>query len=281
MGARWHSFTRTDAAVAEGPPACSTPQPPPPRGQLLRSLLCSEEVCGRPEEFQQSFVAPVDPAAPNPAAWHSRQADCTGCTSGAPLGLGGETAVTSTVSQKEEKMRVCLKELQGHCGLGVTTDRVILSAHGQNGNSHFVHIPQGFVAFPVGIPRTWGTAASAGPGRCCRSSLTEQRLLQDTQGAAGKQSVCLYGLTQRRLVPMYSVQAHRHKHTHTHEKEHKCTLNRGNKRKPVNQFWGAAWVSYSLCSIDLRSFTWVTMSLRIDDLTLSRPSVATVTWLHP
>ena len=177
MGARWHSFTRTDAAVAEGPPACSTPQPPPPRGQLLRSLLCSEEVCGRPEEFQQSFVAPVDPAAPNPAAWHSRRADCTGCTSGAPLGLGGETAVTSTVSQKEEKMRVCLKELQGHRGLGVTADRVILSTHGQNGNSHFVHIPQGFVAFPVGIPRTWGTAASAGPGRCCRSSLTEQRLL--------------------------------------------------------------------------------------------------------
>lgn len=93
----WHSFACTDAAVAENPPACACPQPPPPCGELLRSLLCSKEVCGRPEEFQQSFVAPVGPTALRPTVRRSHRADCTKRTGGTPLGLGGETAVTSAV----------------------------------------------------------------------------------------------------------------------------------------------------------------------------------------
>ncbi|KAF0030500.1 hypothetical protein F2P81_017231 [Scophthalmus maximus] len=65
--------------------------------KLLRSLLCSEEVCGRPEEFQQSSVAPVGPTALRPTVRCGRTSDCTECTSATPPRLGGETTVTSTV----------------------------------------------------------------------------------------------------------------------------------------------------------------------------------------
>uniref|UniRef100_A0A4W6D357 Uncharacterized protein n=1 Tax=Lates calcarifer TaxID=8187 RepID=A0A4W6D357_LATCA len=102
---------------------------------------------------------------------------------------------------QEEKMWVALEEFHGHCGLGVTADRVILSAHAQNRNGNFVHISQGI--------------ATAGPCCWCRthlSTLTEQCLLQATQGTARKQGVCLYGLTQHCPVPMNIIRIHTHLH---------------------------------------------------------------------
>lgn len=112
MGTGWHPFTRADATVAENPPPSASPHPPPPSSELLRSLFCGEEVCGRPEEFQQGSVAPVGPTALRPTG----RTECPG--GGARLGLVGETAVTSTVSQEEEEMWVRLEELKGHRGLG-------------------------------------------------------------------------------------------------------------------------------------------------------------------
>lgn len=107
MGASWHPLARADAAVPERPPAGARPQPFPPGRQLLRPLLCGEEVCGGPEEFQQSPVAPLLRGA-QPTAMRSRRA---AWRAGArPLGLGGETTVTSAVGEEEEEMWVRLKE---------------------------------------------------------------------------------------------------------------------------------------------------------------------------
>lgn len=212
MGTRRHSFARTDAAVAENPPRRTSPQPPPPGSELLSSLLGGKEVCGRPEEFQQRFVAPVGPAALCRAVRCRCTTNGTECTGGADFRLGGETTVTSEVSQEEEKVWVGFKEFHWYGRLGVTTDRVILGTHTQDRDGHLVHVSERFVTFPVNVPANCSvgaTAAAASPRRRTWyrvdvSGLTEQRLLQSTQGAAGKHSIFVQGLSQHCPVPTHT-----------------------------------------------------------------------------
>lgn len=142
VGAGRSPFTRADAPVAEHLPAQAPPQPPPPGCQLLRSVLRRKEVCGRPEKFQQRLVTPVGPLI----------ADCSAGPERTALPLGGEAAVTSPLGQEEEKVGVCFEQLQRDGGLGVAPDGVVPSADAQNGNGHLVHVSQGLVVFPVGVP---------------------------------------------------------------------------------------------------------------------------------
>uniref|UniRef100_A0A672JJX8 Uncharacterized protein n=1 Tax=Salarias fasciatus TaxID=181472 RepID=A0A672JJX8_SALFA len=86
--------------------------------------------------------------------------------------------IMGTSCEKQEKMWVCLEELQGDGGLGVSAYRVVPGADVQNRNSDFVHVSQRFIALPVSIPVETFT-------------LTEDRLLKATQGAAGKQPVLM------------------------------------------------------------------------------------------
>lgn len=81
----WNLFACTDTAVPENPPSGAPPQPPPPRSELLCSLLCGKEVCGRPEELQQSSVAPVVPTAHRPGVRCSHRTGCTERTCGAAI----------------------------------------------------------------------------------------------------------------------------------------------------------------------------------------------------
>uniref|UniRef100_A0A3B3W049 Uncharacterized protein n=1 Tax=Poecilia latipinna TaxID=48699 RepID=A0A3B3W049_9TELE len=78
--------------------------------------------------------------------------------------------LTSTVCQKEEKVWVCLKELQGQGGLGVSSHRVVFR----------------FVAFPVSIPAD-------------TSRLTEEGFLHPTQGTTRKKSVRVHDVPQHDL----------------------------------------------------------------------------------
>uniref|UniRef100_A0A3B5Q1P7 Uncharacterized protein n=1 Tax=Xiphophorus maculatus TaxID=8083 RepID=A0A3B5Q1P7_XIPMA len=71
---------------------------------------------------------------------------------------------------KEEKVWVCLKELQGQGGLGVSSHRVVFR----------------FVAFPVSIPANV-------------ARLTEEGFLHPTQGTARKKSVCVHDVPHREL----------------------------------------------------------------------------------
>uniref|UniRef100_A0A4W5P728 Uncharacterized protein n=1 Tax=Hucho hucho TaxID=62062 RepID=A0A4W5P728_9TELE len=87
--------------------------------------------------------------------------------------------------------------------LGVSSDRVILSTDTQNGDGDFVYVPEGFIAFPVGLPGS-STAAA------------EQHLLQATQGTAGEKGIGVHCLTQNCPVPRYT-QTMTHTHTHVHE----------------------------------------------------------------
>ncbi|MEQ2316917.1 hypothetical protein AMECASPLE_037329 [Ameca splendens] len=112
MGTCWHLFTSTDTAITKGSPSCSPSQPPPPCSELLSSLLAIKEVRGRPEKFKHDFVTPVGVMIVH-CICCSHRAGCTWHTTGTPFRLGGEATVTSMVCQKEEKVWVCLKELQG------------------------------------------------------------------------------------------------------------------------------------------------------------------------
>uniref|UniRef100_A0A8C7FBK5 Uncharacterized protein n=1 Tax=Oncorhynchus kisutch TaxID=8019 RepID=A0A8C7FBK5_ONCKI len=86
-----------------------------------------------------------------------------------------------TPSQQEE-VGVALEEFQG----------VILSTDTQNGDGDFVYVPEGFIAFPVGLPGSPTAAA-------------EQHLLQATQGTAGEKGVGVHCLTQHCPVPRYTL----------------------------------------------------------------------------
>uniref|UniRef100_A0A4W5PXA1 Uncharacterized protein n=1 Tax=Hucho hucho TaxID=62062 RepID=A0A4W5PXA1_9TELE len=89
-----------------------------------------------------------------------------------------------TPSQQEE-VGVALEEFQG----------VILSTDTQNGDGDFVYVPEGFIAFPVGIP-----GSPTGSFRARR--LAEQHLLQATQGTAGEKGVGVHCLTQHCPSPV-------------------------------------------------------------------------------
>lgn len=160
--------------MAEHFPTYAPSQPPPPGRELLGSVLCCKEVCGCPEKFQQRFVTPVGPVTPQSGVWQSPRGGCTERPDHAAFGPGGEAAVASSGSQEEKKVWVCFKELQRHCGLGVTPDGVVTSTYAQNGNGHFVHVSQGLIVLPVRVP--------AAPGFCRwrRAPGAEQRLLQAT-----------------------------------------------------------------------------------------------------
>lgn len=163
--------------MAEHLPTYASPQPPPPGCELLCSVLRCKEVCGRPEKFQQRFVTPIGPLIPHPSVWQSCRAGCAKRPDHASFPLGGEAAVTSSVGEEEKKVWVCFEQLQRYCGLGVAPDGVVTSTYAQNGNGHLIHVSQGFVVFPVGVP------AATRFCRRCRAPLSaqaEQRLLQAT-----------------------------------------------------------------------------------------------------
>uniref|UniRef100_A0A3P8WLM9 Uncharacterized protein n=1 Tax=Cynoglossus semilaevis TaxID=244447 RepID=A0A3P8WLM9_CYNSE len=104
--------------------------------------------------------------------------------------------------EHEEKVWVGFKEFHWYGRLGVTTDRVILGTHTQDRDGHLVHVSERFVTFPVNVPANFDV-----------SGLTEQRLLQSTQGAAGKHSIFVQGLSQHSVLYL-----HTHISTKTYDK---------------------------------------------------------------
>uniref|UniRef100_A0A8C5C2V2 Uncharacterized protein n=1 Tax=Gadus morhua TaxID=8049 RepID=A0A8C5C2V2_GADMO len=72
--------------------------------------------------------------------------------------------------QQEEEVGVGLEELQRQRVPGGAADRVVPGADAQNGDGHFVHVPQRLVAVPVRLPAPGGVGSG---GALFQTSLSQ------------------------------------------------------------------------------------------------------------
>uniref|UniRef100_A0A670KBT9 Uncharacterized protein n=1 Tax=Podarcis muralis TaxID=64176 RepID=A0A670KBT9_PODMU len=91
---------------------------------------------------------------------------------------------------KQEEERVALEELPRDRVLGSPPDGVIGAAEAQDRHGHLVHIPQGIVAGPVGLP-----------AHLLPPLWAEEGSFKSPQGAAPKDPVHLNHLLQGLCVP--------------------------------------------------------------------------------
>lgn len=115
MRANWQSPARAHAAMAE---SLASPAEPPTPGRQLGTLLCGEKIGGGPKKLQQGLVAPDI----RTFVWR------------------GEAAVASVPGQQQKEMGVALKKLQRQRGPGFTSDGVVLAAHAQYRDGHFINV---------------------------------------------------------------------------------------------------------------------------------------------
>uniref|UniRef100_A0A8C3JI87 Uncharacterized protein n=1 Tax=Calidris pygmaea TaxID=425635 RepID=A0A8C3JI87_9CHAR len=92
---------------------------------------------------------------------------------------------------QQEEVGAAAEELQGQAAGRGSSDGVIGSAEAQHRHGHLIGVPQGLVAFPVGLP-TGGTALG----------LAEEGFLQLPQRAAAQQPGHVHHLGQGPHVPV-------------------------------------------------------------------------------
>lgn len=135
--------------------------------QPFHPLFRSEELSQGPEVLQGDLVAP---------GWQGL--------------LAQEAAVASMVTEQEEKVGVAVKEFRGQKVVRGPAHGVVGTGDTQHRHRGLVHIPEGIVVVPVGVPADGETLGVA-----------EQGLLKLSKGAAPEQPVGVHGVLQGRGIP--------------------------------------------------------------------------------
>ena len=104
--------------------------------------------------------------------------------------LAQEATVASVVTEQEEEVGVAVKEFGGQKVVWGPTHGVISTTDTQHGHGGLVHIPEGVVVVPIGVPADGETLGVA-----------EEGLLKLSQGAAPEQFVGVHCVLQGRGVP--------------------------------------------------------------------------------
>lgn len=135
--------------------------------QRFHPLFHSEELSQGPEVLQDDLVAP---------SWQGL--------------LAQEATVASMVAEQEEEVGVAVKEFGGQEAVWGPAHWVISTADTQHGHRCLVHVPEGVIVVPVGVPADGETLGVA-----------EEDLLKLLQGAAPEQLVGVHCVFQGRGVP--------------------------------------------------------------------------------
>lgn len=135
--------------------------------QPFHSLFCSEELSQGPKVLQDDLMAP---------GWQGF--------------LTQEATVASTATEQEEEVGVAVKEFSGQKVVWGPTHRVISATDTQHRYSCLIHIPEGVVVVPVGVPADGETLGVA-----------EEGLLKLSQGAAPKQFASVHCVLQGCGIP--------------------------------------------------------------------------------
>lgn len=98
--------------------------------------------------------------------------------------------MASTTTEQEEEVGVAVKEFSGQKVVWGPAHRVISATDTQHRYSCLIHIPEGVVVVPVGVPADGETLGVA-----------EEGLLKLSQGAAPKQFASVHCVLQGRGVP--------------------------------------------------------------------------------
>lgn len=130
--------------------------------QPFHPLFRSEELSQGPEVLQDDLMAP---------GWQGL--------------LAQEAAVASMVTEQEEEVGVAVKEFRGQKVVRGPTHGVVGATDTQHRHSGLVHIPEGVVVVPVGVPADGETLGVA-----------EEGLLKLSQGAAPEQFVGVHCVLQ-------------------------------------------------------------------------------------
>lgn len=135
--------------------------------QPFHPLFCSEEVSQGPEVLQDDLVAPC---------WQRL--------------LAQEATVAPVATEQEEEVGVAVEEFSGQKVVRGPAHGVISATDTQHRYGCLVHVPEGVVVVPVGVPTDGETLGVA-----------EEGLLKLSQGAAPEQFVGVHCVLQGRGVP--------------------------------------------------------------------------------
>lgn len=135
--------------------------------QPFHPLFCSEEVSQGPEILQDDLVAP---------RWQRL--------------LAQKATVASVATEQEEEVGVTVKEFSGQKVVWGPAHGVISTTDTQHRYGCLIHIPEGVVVVPVGIPTDGETLGVA-----------EEGLLKLSKGAAPEQFAGVHGVLQGCGIP--------------------------------------------------------------------------------
>lgn len=134
--------------------------------QPLHPLFCSEELCQGPEVLQNDLMAP---------GWQGL--------------LAQEATVASMVTEQQEEVGVAVEEFRRQKVVWGPAHGVVSTTDTQHRHGRLIHIPEGVVVVPVGVPADGETLGVA-----------EEGFLKLSQGAAPEQFVGVHRVLEGRGV---------------------------------------------------------------------------------